>query len=81
MNVYLKGGPMHGEMVEVDVKKEGIHDVYPPHIRVCKMPEVHFNTKQRLTGIINDIDYEELHYKLVIEHKGIPYYEHLQSTS
>lgn len=69
---------MHGEMVDIDVKEK---DEYPPHIEICKIPEVNFGAQHiRNTDPIN-VSFERLHYKLAIEHKGIPYYEHLQTTS
>lgn len=69
---------MHGEMVEIDMKAK---DEYPPHIEVCQIPEAHFSDQRTISTDSIDVSFERLHYKLVIEHKGIPYYEHLQSTS
>lgn len=69
---------MHGEMVEIDIKEP---DVYPPHIEVCKIPEVNFSVEQIRSSDPINVSFERFHYKLVIEHKGIPYYEHLQSAS
>jgi hypothetical protein len=74
-NVYFKGGPVHGEMIEVEVK-DG--DVFPKVIQIASLPkDINFDVRKNRSMPAKDISYVATTYHLVIpDNKGIPYYEH-----
>jgi hypothetical protein len=80
MNVYLKGGPMHGEWVETEVEQGDKYLIYRDYIQVIKFPEVHFTIQDFESPKPCEVAIERLTYKLVRKSNGF-YYEYYQATS
>lgn len=74
-SVYFKGGSVHGQLIEVEIK-EG--PIYPPAINIASLSrDLSFDILEDRRFPPENSLYVEIIYHLVKpDNKSIPYYEH-----
>jgi hypothetical protein len=74
--IYFKGGPVHGQMIEVELKEGG---AYPKIIEIASLPkDISFDVRKDRDAMPQSVAYQRDTYQLVEgDKKAIPYYEHI----